>query len=142
MWKMTLSRVTAALPSVLALAIAATIFVLDMITPPEVAFAVLYVGVVLMAARFTGARGIALTAAGCACFTLLAYVSDSETLANATLSVIAIAATAFLAIRSRWAEDAVRLTEAEWREIFEHNPVMYFVLDSAGTVLSVNSFGA
>ena len=122
--------------------IAVAIFVLDMMTPPEVAFAVLYVGVVLMAARFTGARGIALTAAGCACLTLLAYISDRETLANATLSVVAIAATAFLAIRGRWAEDAVRLTEAEWREIFEHNPVMYFVLNSAGTVLSVNSFGA
>ena len=142
MWKLTFSRVTAALSRILPLPIAVAIFVLDMITPREAAFAVLYVGVVLMAARSAAARGIALTAAGCACLTLLAYISDRETLANATLSVVAIAATAFLAIRGRWAEDAVRLTEAEWREIFEHNPVMYFVLDSAGTVLSVNSFGA
>ncbi len=142
MWKLTFSRVTAALPGVLPLAIAAAIFVLDMITPPEVALAVLYVGVVLIAARFTTARGIALTAAGCACFTLFAYVSDRETLANATLSVIAIAATAFLAIRGRSAEDAARRSEAEWRGIFEHNPVMYFVLDPAGTVLRVNSFGS
>ena len=142
MWKLTFSRVTVALPSVLALAIAAMIFVLDMRTPPEVAFAVLYVGVVLMAARFMGARGIALTAAGCACLTLLTYLSDRETLANATLSVIAIAATAFLSIRGRRVEDAVRLTETGWRDIFEHNPVMYFVLNSAGTVLSVNSLGA
>ena len=142
MWKLTFSRVTAALSRILPLPIAVAIFVLDMITPREAAFAVLYVGVVLMAARSAAARGIALTAAGCACLTLLAYISDRETLANATLSVVAIAATAFLAIRGRWAEDAVRLTEAEWREIFEHNPVMYFVLNSAGTVLSVNSFGA
>ena len=71
----------------LPLPIAVAIFVLDMITPREAAFAVLYVGVVLMAARSAAARGIALTAAGCACLTLLAYISDRETLANATLTL-------------------------------------------------------
>lgn len=40
------------------------------------------------------------------------------------------------------APDAVRASEAEWREVFEHNPVMYFMVDSAEIVLSVNSFGA
>ena len=142
MWKLTFSRVTAALSRILPLPIAVAIFVLDMITPREAAFAVLYVGVVLMAARRSAAaRGIALTAAGCACLTLLAYISDRETLANATLSVVAIAAR-LSAIRGRWAEGRGAPTEAEWQEIFEHNPVMYFVLDSAGTVLSVDSFGA
>jgi PAS domain S-box-containing protein len=33
-------------------------------------------------------------------------------------------------------------SEREWREVFEHNPVMYFMVDAAGTVLNVNSFGA
>ena len=37
---------------------------------------------------------------------------------------------------------ALRESEAQWREIFEHNPVMYFIVDAAGTVLSVNAFGA
>jgi PAS domain S-box-containing protein len=32
--------------------------------------------------------------------------------------------------------------EAQWRELFEHSPVMYFMVDPAGTVLAVNSFGA
>jgi PAS domain S-box-containing protein len=36
----------------------------------------------------------------------------------------------------------LRESEEQWREIFEHNPVMYFIVDPAGTVLSVNAFGA
>lgn len=34
--------------------------------------------------------------------------------------------------------DAVK----QWREVFEHNPVMYFMVDPTGTVLNVNTFGA
>ena len=33
-------------------------------------------------------------------------------------------------------------SEQQWREVFEHNPVMYFMLDAEGTVLNVNTFGA
>ncbi|WP_407165916.1 PAS domain S-box protein [Bradyrhizobium sp. ORS 111] len=48
-------------------------------------------------------------------------------------------------------EDATRLRrraadlrdrEKQWREIFEHNPVMYFMVDAAGTIFNVNTFGA
>ena len=42
----------------------------------------------------------------------------------------------------RRATEALRESETQWREVFEHNPVMYFMIDPAGTVLSVNSFGA
>jgi PAS domain S-box-containing protein len=42
----------------------------------------------------------------------------------------------------RRAEQALRESERQWREIFEHNPVMYFMVDADGTVLSVNAFGA
>jgi PAS domain S-box-containing protein len=38
--------------------------------------------------------------------------------------------------------EARRHSEAQWKEVFEHNPVMYFMVDAAGTVLSVNTFGA
>jgi PAS domain S-box-containing protein len=38
--------------------------------------------------------------------------------------------------------EALRESEEQWREVFEHNPVMYFMIDPAGTVLSVNTFGA
>jgi PAS domain S-box-containing protein len=36
----------------------------------------------------------------------------------------------------------LRDSESEWREVFEHNPVMYFMVDANGTVLNVNTFGA
>jgi PAS domain S-box-containing protein len=38
--------------------------------------------------------------------------------------------------------EVLRQREAQWKEVFEHNPVMYFMVDAAGTVLSVNTFGA
>lgn len=40
------------------------------------------------------------------------------------------------------AVEALRSSEAQWREVFEHNPVMYFMVDATGLVLSVNTFGA
>ncbi|SDN16311.1 PAS domain S-box protein [Afipia sp. GAS231] len=42
----------------------------------------------------------------------------------------------------RRAIEALRESEAQWKEVFEHNPVMYFMVDADGTVLSVNTFGA
>ena len=42
----------------------------------------------------------------------------------------------------RRSEADLRDSEREWREVFEHNPVMYFMVDAAGTVLNVNTFGA
>jgi PAS domain S-box-containing protein len=39
-------------------------------------------------------------------------------------------------------ENAARPNEAEWREVFEHHPLMCFVVDAAGIVLSVNDSGA
>ncbi|WP_027584298.1 PAS domain S-box protein [Bradyrhizobium sp. Ai1a-2] len=46
------------------------------------------------------------------------------------------------AARHRRSEANLRDREKQWREIFEHNPVMYFMVDAAGTVLNVNTFGA
>jgi PAS domain S-box-containing protein len=40
------------------------------------------------------------------------------------------------------AEQALRESEEQWREVFEHNLVMYFMVGATGTVLSVNSAGA
>ena len=39
-------------------------------------------------------------------------------------------------------ENAARPNEAEWRELFEHSPLMYFMVDAAGIVLSLNDSGA
>ena len=38
--------------------------------------------------------------------------------------------------------EALRKSEEQWRDVFENNPTMYFMVDPTGTVLSVNPFGA
>jgi PAS domain S-box-containing protein len=40
------------------------------------------------------------------------------------------------------AEEALRESEEQWKAVFENNPTMYFMVDAAGTILSVNPFGA
>jgi len=40
------------------------------------------------------------------------------------------------------ATEAVRASEARYRALYDDNPSMYFTVDRAGTILSVNSFGA
>jgi PAS domain S-box-containing protein len=42
----------------------------------------------------------------------------------------------------RRSQAELRNSEREWREVFEHNPVMYFMVDADSTVRNVNSFGA
>jgi len=37
---------------------------------------------------------------------------------------------------------ALRQSEQQWREVFEQNPTMYFLIDAKGMILSVNGFGA
>jgi PAS domain S-box-containing protein len=39
-------------------------------------------------------------------------------------------------------QEELRDSEEQWRAVFEHNPTMYFMLDAAGAVLSVNPYGA
>ena len=39
-------------------------------------------------------------------------------------------------------EAALRESEEQWKAVFENNPVMYFMVDETGTILSVNPFGA
>ena len=40
------------------------------------------------------------------------------------------------------AEGTLRESEEQWRAVFENNPTMYFMVDAAGNILSVNPFGA
>ncbi len=51
-------------------------------------------------------------------------------------------ATLEAAAKLRRSEADLEDREKRWREIFEHNPVMYFMVDAAGTVLNVNTLGA
>ena len=51
---------------------------------------------------------------------------------------------AALAAEARLRRSQVELQDRDqqWREVFEHNPVMYFMLDADGIVLNVNTLGA
>ena len=42
----------------------------------------------------------------------------------------------------RRTEEALRKSEQQWKDVFENNPTMYFMVDRAGKILSVNPFGA
>jgi PAS domain S-box-containing protein len=42
----------------------------------------------------------------------------------------------------KWAEHAREQIEEQWRAAFESNPTMYFIVDPAGTIVTVNTFGA
>jgi PAS domain S-box-containing protein len=46
------------------------------------------------------------------------------------------------ATESKRAEAELRESEEQWRDVFENNPTMYFMVDAAGTVMAVNPFGA
>ncbi len=40
------------------------------------------------------------------------------------------------------AENKLRNSEQQWRDVFENNPTMYFIVDATGIVMAVNPFGA
>jgi PAS domain S-box-containing protein len=40
------------------------------------------------------------------------------------------------------AETELRDSEEQWRDVFENNPTMYFMVDASGQIMAVNPFGA
>ena len=44
--------------------------------------------------------------------------------------------------KQKLAEQGRRELEEQWRAAFESNPTMYFIIDAAGEIVSVNAFGA
>jgi PAS domain S-box-containing protein len=265
---------SSALLPVATAALAIGIFIADTVMVPEISVAVLYVAVVLMAARFCRPPGVVLVGAGCIGLTGLSYFLSADSALNAAISIAALGSTTFsiaaiglaafltlqnqsaeaklreqanlldlthdsivarrfdddlitywsrgaeelygwqraeavgrvgsefrknvaplpfeeikaellrvgrwegelvnnrrdgtpVLVASRWslqrdrhgrpativvtsnditerkrAEQALRESEEQWREVFEHNPVMYFMVSPTGKVLSVNGFGA
>jgi PAS domain S-box-containing protein len=95
-------------------AIAIAIFILDTITPEDSAIAVLYVGVVLLSAKFLQKRGVLLASLGLMALTVLSYLlsehdkSPSIALWTCLLSLAAIGVTAFLAVQSQSIERMLR----------------------------------
>jgi PAS domain S-box-containing protein len=107
--------VTSALLPVATAALAAGIFVADILTPVGVAVAGLYVAVVLMAARFLRRRGIVLVAAGCALLAVTSFLlagpggpDAGEGAVNALIGIGAIWVTTVLALQGQRSEVRLR----------------------------------
>jgi PAS domain S-box-containing protein len=49
---------------------------------------------------------------------------------------------ASIAVEREQAEAKLRSSEEQWRDVFENNPTMYFMVDAAGAIMAVNPFGA
>ena len=99
---------------VLTAIVAVAIFVVDTLTPLDIAVAVLYVAVVLLAVDFAGYTGILAIAAGCAVLTIASFVLTHDlTLGTGAMlrcfvSLAAIGITALLAARNQLAVAALR----------------------------------
>lgn len=99
---------------VICAAITVGIFIADTITPTEFAFGVMYVGVVLLAARFLQWRGVVLVTLGCMALAVLSYllsqhyVSPSLAVANRLLSLAVIGVAGFLAVQGQSRELVLR----------------------------------
>jgi PAS domain S-box-containing protein len=59
-----------------------------------------------------------------------------------TRDLLALVAFSAIAVMVSHVASALRRSEYRWRNVFENNPTMYFIVDASGTVLSVNLLGA
>jgi PAS domain S-box-containing protein len=97
----------------IAAALAIGIFVIDTLTTLDIAIAVLYVAVVLMAANFLERRGVLLVSAGCLALTVFGFLlshgfSADTALVRCLVSLAAIAITTFLALKNQAANLVLR----------------------------------
>src|SRR5215510_13662389 len=99
--------------ALVAIAIGLAIFVVDTFTLLDIAIAVLYVLVVVMAADFLPRRGVVLVSSACAALTILSYLFSHGLSANTALvrclvSLSAIAVAAVLTLKNQSANQVLR----------------------------------
>ncbi len=98
--------------------LAGLIFIGDTVTDLEIAFAVLYVSVILLAVRSGRTEAIAVVGIACAALTILSYFltrhgASQAGLVNSALSIVAIGATTYLAIRIETIDARAREAQSE-----------------------------
>ena len=111
---------TPATINILSIAIVAcAIFVVDTQVHVDIDVPVLYVAVVLMSTRLFEGRGILIVSLGCAVLVVAGYLLSPGSLlttisiANRLLSLSAIGATTFLALRGRSAQTALQIAQQD-----------------------------
>jgi signal transduction histidine kinase len=95
-----------------AIVLAAVIFVADTVTDLEIAFPAFYTVIVLFAVRFCKKRGVVLVGVGCIALTLLSDLVTIDVppsqagIINTCISLLAIAATTYLALKIEMEKEA------------------------------------
>ena len=101
------------LVALLAIALATAIFIVDTFTPLGIAVAALYALVVVLAARLISRAGVFAIAWGCLALTVLSYAVqhgvdfESASFVRCLVSLLAIAITTFLALKTQAAATAL-----------------------------------
>jgi class 3 adenylate cyclase len=112
-------RRRAYLPLLFGAALAISIFLLDTISPLQIAVAVLYVVVILIAATYLQRRGVLIVSAACCALTIASYFLmhgfrfDGTAHLRACMSVAAIVITTVLALMNQSANERLRAAERE-----------------------------
>lgn len=130
----------------LTILIAAAIFAADLALPLGVAGAVLYVAVVLLAARLPWAREVLIFALGCSLLTMLGlFLSPPaggaeawKVLANRGLALGVIWATAILRLQHRRAEHSAAESRARSAAMLDSAEDGIIMIDESGTIESAN----
>jgi C4-dicarboxylate-specific signal transduction histidine kinase len=103
-------------------AAALAIFAVDTSTHSEIAYSVLYVGVILLSVRFLDRRAVLWVTLGLIALATLSYVITAQGkfstvgISNLLISVVAIGITAYIAIENETVHKAIRSTEDKLRK--------------------------
>ena len=127
----------------LAASLAIAIFIADTLTHTEIAFAVLYVVVVLMSVGFFHRRRVMLVSAACLALTVISYVLTpggyhSTGLVNLMISLTAIGATTFLVLRIESVDPVLRKRDALIRRLVDANIIGIIIWDLESQILEAN----
>jgi PAS domain S-box-containing protein len=105
--------------------------------------AILFASLVVLVSLRGGLAPSLLAAIGSVAMWDLFFTGQEVTPADRTVrDLLALVAFCSIAVMVSHLASALRRSEYRWRNVFENNPTMYFIVDASGTVLSVNPFGA
>jgi PAS domain S-box-containing protein len=125
------------LVALVAIALATAIFIIDTFSPLGIAIAALYALVVVLAARLISRAGVLAVALGCLALTVLSYTVqhgvdfESASFVRCLVSILAIAITTFLALKTQAAATALH-EQAELLDV-THDGVFARTMDDVIT---------